>query len=767
MDIVTEAEFLIAASAGRAVKCGGSNSTRRPVEAALLRRCCRELKDRIDPRGIRLQDALIVGSVDLAGLDVPFPLRFDGCEFGSPLVAEGAQLYELALTRCVRLPGLLANGVRVRRDLDLSRTHVTGALRTSASTSKQSAIWLCESEIGGRLLCVDTVIDGGGERSIQADRLHVTGNVRLLHQFTARGEVRMIGARIGGSLDLTGASIESPETGLALDLGETVIEASVFMIDDPSGRRPAIRGRIDMGQARIGGQLLIRNATLEAQQAMPVGSAYSRSRVGGTALSAPRLTVGAEVTLDGTCQVTGGIDLSMSELSSLSIGPGCSLHAAGRTALDLTNAELLATLTVGDKVPVAGTVRLSGARIHGNLCLRGAILSTPEGTSLIAAQGVTVDGEAELQNLEATGGDLGFRAATIGSFIDATGAQLRNPDGYTLNLVQANVKGSVRLVDGFTSCGEVVLNRASIEGRLLCTQGSFENPASHGQTEAGGQTETGDAIEAISATIRGGMDLGWKTISPSVDLTNTRTTFLADDPRRWPTRFVVVGFTYDRFEKPQDSEVRRPWDHLARSDWLARQATYDAGPYEQAARVFREHGYLSGAEEILIAQRRHARRAITGRGAPLRRALDVAYSTTVGYGYRPRRVLWILAALLILVTISLEIPTAQATMRTTTSAGAVYSTHGPAAGTGPGPDPAAISRSDACGDGQVRCFNPVLYAIDTVVPLVSLEQRSTWYPDPNVRGGAFMQWWLNAATLLGWLLSSIFVLSLARLSRST
>jgi hypothetical protein len=29
-----------------------------------------------------------------------------------------------------------------------------------------------------------------------------------------------------------------------------------------------------------------------------------------------------------------------------------------------------------------------------------------------------------------------------------------------------------------------------------------------------------------------------------------------------------------------------------------------------------------------------------------------------------------------------------------------------------------------------------------------------------------MQWWLNAATLLGWLLSSIFVLSLARLSRA-
>ena len=66
----------------------------------------------------------------------------------------------------------------------------------------------------------------------------------------------------------------------------------------------------------------------------------------------------------------------------------------------------------------------------------------------------------------------------------------------------------------------------------------------------------------------------------------------------------------------------------------------------------------------------------------------------------------------------------------------------------------------------MRCFSPVLYAIDTVVPLISLDQRTTWFPDPYVRGGQLMLWWLNLATLLGWLLSSIFVLSLARLSRS-
>jgi hypothetical protein len=191
--------------------------------------------------------------------------------------------------------------------------------------------------------------------------------------------------------------------------------------------------------------------------------------------------------------------------------------------------------------------------------------------------------------------------------------------------------------------------------------------------------------------------------------------------------------------------------------------------------VFRQHGYTNQAEEILIAQRRQARQAPDGRQAFPRRVLDVVYGASVGYGYRPARVLWLLGALLILVVISLEIPAGQGTLRATTSAGTVYTTSGPAraALTTATPAKAAGPRStpksaaaDSCGDGQVRCFNPVFYAIDTVIPLVSLDQRSVWYPDPHVRDGSFMQWWLNIATLLGWLLSSIFVLSLARLART-
>ncbi len=761
---VSEAEVVAACGAGQILECA-DGSTRRSVDAMLLRRYCDESSEQVHRHGIRLRRAAIAGPLDLSGLDVRFPLLFDDCEFDSPITIEGAQLFEIKVIGCARLPGLLANGVQIRRDLDLSRSLISGALSTTASTSKRSAVWLCEAEIGGRLLCVDTVIDGGADRSIQADRLRTGGNVRLLHKFTARGEVRLIGARIGGSLDLTGANLESPLTGLALDLGEVVIEGSVFLIDDTSARRPLIRGRVDMGRTRVGGQFLIRNATLEAISGVPVGSAYSRARAGGTAVSAPRLSVGAELTLEGACQVNGGIDLSMSELSSVSIGPECSLRAPGRTALDLTNAELLSDL-LGSGMTVQGTTRLTGARIHGRLTLSGASLSEPEGKTLIAAQGAVVEGHSNLQGLHAAGGRLRFSNSTLGSVV-ARGAQLVNPGGFTLSLHHATVKGSVELVEGFTSDGLLDLSRSTIGGRLECDGGTFSCPG------PAKRNEYGHAIEAVSATIRGGIHMALATISAGVDFTNATTTFLVDDPGNWPTSFTISGFTYDRFDQPRGGTASPAWDHAARCAWLSRQAAYDAGPYEQAARVFRRHGYTSGARAILIAQRRHARRAISGRWALPRRALDAAFSVTVSYGYRPVRVLWLLAILVILVTGTLLLPGPQMAMRATSSS-TVYTPQGAIRTPGvastttgdPGTTTPTQATTDACGGGQVVCFNPLLYAIDTVIPLVSLDQRSTWHPDARAPDGTFLQWWLNTATVLGWLLSSIFVLSLANLARS-
>jgi len=274
-------------------------------------------------------------------------------------------------------------------------------------------------------------------------------------------------------------------------------------------------------------------------------------------VSAARLSVGAELTLEGACQVTGGTDLSMSELSSVSIGPECSLRAAGHTALDLTNAELLSALTLGRGTTVQGTTRLTGARIHGVLRLSGATLSEPEGRTLVAAQGALLEGGITLDDLHAVGGRLRFSNATADNVI-ATGAQLVNPGGFTCSLHQATVKGSVVLAAGFRSEGLLDLNRSIIGGRLECDGGTFTCP---GPAE---RNEHGNAIEAVSATVRGGIYMARATISAGIDFTNATTTFLIDDPGNWPPGFIISGFTYDRFDQPRGGGAGPAWDHAAR-----------------------------------------------------------------------------------------------------------------------------------------------------------------------------------------------------------
>lgn len=733
-----EAALLRACRAGQVVRA--SRGEELVVDADLVRKVCQRDPAEIDPRGLVIEGARIAGGLDLTGMAVTFPLRFVRCVFDEPLDLDGADLHLLALDGCA-VPGLLANGLRVRRDLDLSRSRITGDLRTPASTSSTAAVWLCESEIGGRLLCLDTHIESEG-RAIQADRIRVGGTIRLLHRFEARGALRLIGARVEGSLDLTGASLTRPQQDLALDLGDAEIGGSVFLIDDQTGRRPLVRGRIDLGNTRISGHVLIRNATIDPTGPV-VGVNYTSGRSTGTAISAPGLVVGGPLGIEGECRISGGVDLSMGSFSTIQISRESVFTVPGGRALDLTNAELRSRLLIEEGATVEGTLRLAGAHIRGDLTLRGTRWSHPEETSVISAQGAVIDGMVNMREVKTEGGRLGFRAATVGGVVNVRNARLHNPGGQALSLEQALIRGPILLSAGFTADGEVVLNRCAAEGRLDCDDGTFT---------AG--------IKAVSATTREGMRLRWAEVPPHVDLTGAATTVLADDVTRWPSDTAISGFVYDRFDDA--------WDWRQRRDWLRSMTSYDASPYEQAARVFRQHGRPVEAEHLLMELRRRAPR----RGW-IRDTIDALYGLTVGYGYRPGRVLWLLGALLVLVYAMLLTPVVQETLRATDPRGNVYAADGrlvtveaatpsdDSTVTMSGRDP----RPGPCGDGQVRCFDPLFYTVDTVVPLLSLGQRATWYPETRTGGGSLVSGLLNVAGLLGWLLSTVVVLSFARLAR--
>jgi hypothetical protein len=259
---------------GEVLDCADRGGRRR-IDAAIIRRLCVQRPAGVDPRGIRISSASVVGVLDLAGVDVGFPLRFEACDFERAPILHGARVLDLTFVDS-DLPGLLANGLRVQRDVDLSRSTVTGGHRTTASTLQGVGDLLCESEIGGRLHFVGTTIRPDGERAIQADRMRVGGTIRFLQDFQAYGEVRLIGIDVAGSLDMSGLRIAS-STDWALDLGDAIIGGAVFLVDDAAGRRPDIRGRVDMRHARISGHMYVRNATVVGPPTDPVGGGYEQA----------------------------------------------------------------------------------------------------------------------------------------------------------------------------------------------------------------------------------------------------------------------------------------------------------------------------------------------------------------------------------------------------------------------------------------------------------------------------------------------------------
>ncbi|MGI5244556.1 hypothetical protein [Dactylosporangium sp. CA-139066] len=314
------------------------------LDAGVLRDCCLDATRPIDPRGLRLHGVHVRGRLDLAGVDAAFPLAFTGCTFDEAPDLTGASVRGLAITGSPRLPGLLADGLRVAGDLDLSGSRIAGAHRGGGRVP--AAVWLRDADVGRRLLLLGTAIDAGGARALHADRIRVGGNARLANGFAAGGDVRLPGARIGGSLDLGGARIAGGRAwpderpAVAVDLGEATIAGSLFLAGHPadSAVETRLEGRFVGGNLAVAGRMVIRGAVLHGPGGEP-------------ALTAPRLTVGGALNIEGGCRFRGGIDLSYGDLTTVTIGGDCAIDAPGRIALDLRGAEVRSHVTLRPASP--------------------------------------------------------------------------------------------------------------------------------------------------------------------------------------------------------------------------------------------------------------------------------------------------------------------------------------------------------------------------------------------------------------------------------
>jgi uncharacterized protein YjbI with pentapeptide repeats len=342
--------------------CWGSARTiRAEVIAALLLGACAAEPGRAP--AVRLRGARISGRLDLMGATLSCPLVCEYCHFDRELRLVESSVKTVRIVAS-RLPGF--NGTRMRLD---------GILNFSSSVVG-SVLRLDQAKIAGQPCLRDVTAEAGaGEAAVAADGLDIDGNADCAG-LIAGGPVRLEGAQVSGTIDLTGAQITGSQER-AITLSNAVIGGRLLC------NRMSAEGEVRLQHTRVGASVRLFGAKLSAP-----------SRV---ALSAGGLTVQAGVfCLDGFT-ADGEIRLIGARLGANLALAGAVLSNPGGDALNLDRASLGDCDAAG--IVCSGQVSCIGARFASGLSFFGAQLDGGDGRAALIADGATVEGLLMLSGL--------------------------------------------------------------------------------------------------------------------------------------------------------------------------------------------------------------------------------------------------------------------------------------------------------------------------------------------------------------------------------
>lgn len=219
-------------------------SAEREIRAGLISWLCikTDAVKEIDPSGIQVVGAKILGRLNLFFAAIGFPLLFQCCRFYDDIDLKFVTVPAVNLSGSF-IGSLIADGIHVRGDVSLDHGFTSlGELR------------VLDAQIGGSLSCRAAKLKNSGI-ALAADRAEIAGSINLDEGFSAEGEVRLPSTRIGcqltcnfgtfGSLDLQGAAVsdslvwrnvQNPAKVLSPEVAGTSQDARAYIfLQKPNG----------------------------------------------------------------------------------------------------------------------------------------------------------------------------------------------------------------------------------------------------------------------------------------------------------------------------------------------------------------------------------------------------------------------------------------------------------------------------------------------------------------------------------------------------
>lgn len=412
----------------------------------------------------------------------------------------------------------------------------------------------------------------------------------------------------------------------------------------------------------------------------------------------------------------------------------------------------------------------------------------------------------------------------FGGSLNCMGGSFQNLGGHAIEACRVEVGGEVSFAQGFSSVGVVHVRGAQIGGNLVCSGGTFFNPGK-ATLDAEGTTVGSNAlfeispsphrvipfrnyglISFVSAHIRGsllffgamfgpfsavnacyttaGGAFTWRAInrhhSLAIFLQDASVGSLDDDKSGWPSagNLHLDGFTYRRISSDYTNpEDRLRWLRLQdppeprlfrrvlhgllygghRLTWQQKGwPNFRPQPYQQLSKVLREAGDNAGAKRVLIEMEDTRRKFgnLNLRAWVWRWILK----GVIGYGYRPG---YALICALIVIAIGSGLFWYNTDLITPTD-----------------------QEAYKIAPSYYQPFSPIVYSMDTFLPIINLGQKDRWMPNANggrpvdlsgflpipsanwLTTGWLLRLWLWVQIGLGWVLTTLFVAGLTPIVRS-
>lgn len=393
------------------------------------------------------------------------------------------------------------------------------------------------------------------------------------------------------------------------------------------------------------------------------------------------------------------------------------------------------------------TLSFKGSRLHKGLRarrtrVRGSLFlnSGFEARDKVNLKDIVIEG-----NLECTGGSF----------------RVRSPEKHALVASNAQIGGNVNLNSKdhvFVSSGKVVMDGAKIAGDFECGGGVFHDGlraqdlscrclflnngfiadgmvdllglrAQEQVTCRGGNfrydgkkhseekwalrlrfAEIGSAL-LFSKTFADTEPYANATICGPLDLSQARCRIFRDSEDAWPPpgNLLLDGFSYERLHDC-------PTDWSTRSNWLRRQDIRDLHesfrpqPWTQAVNVLRDMGYDDDSRKLAIERNRAQIESRSTSRA--QRVWQRFLGVTTGYGYRPQYALYWAFAFFLLGWFTFSHAYELGYMAPHNGGVVAYlATH---------PSEAVPPRYSE--------FNALVFATDTILPIIELGQNEAWEP---------------------------------------